>query len=107
MSAPWIATHRDEVQRLANALVKALRFIATHSAQEIAAKLPADFMAGDGALYVSTLQQSKSMFTADGVMPPDGPANVLRVMRVAQRTVVDKPIDLSRTYTTEFAQAAR
>ena len=107
MSAPWIGTHRDEVQRLVNALVKSLHFISTHSAQEIAAQLPPDYMAGDRALYVSTLQQSKTMFTADGVMPAGGPANVLRVMRLAERAVVGKPIDLSRTYTNEFAQAAR
>ena len=107
MSVPWINTHRDEVQRLVNALVKSLRYIETHSAEEIAARLPADYMAGDRALYVSTLQQSKAMFTVDGVMPAGGPANVLRVMRLAERAVVGKPIDLSRTYTTEFAQAAR
>ena len=107
MSLPWISTHRDEVQRLVNALVKSLRFIATHNAREIAARLPADYMAGDHELYVSTLEQSKSMFTVDGVMPPSGPGNVLRVMRVAERAVAGKPIDLSRTYTTEFAQAAR
>ena len=107
MSTPWISTHRDEVQRLVNALVKSLRFIATHGAAQIAAELPADYMAGDRALYVSTLQQSKAMFTADGVMPPGGPANVLRVMRLTDRSVGSKPIDLSRTYTTEFAQAAR
>ena len=106
MSTPWISTHRDEVQRLVNALVKSLHFIATHSAQEIAARLPADYMAGDRPLYVSTLQQSKTMFTSDGLMPAGGPANVLRVMRLAERTVVGKPVDLTRTYTNEFTQAA-
>jgi len=107
MSTPWINAHRDEVQRLVNALVKALRFIASHDAQDIAAQLPPGYLAGDRALYVSTLQQSKSMFTPDGVMPADGPANVLRVMRQAERAVTAKPIELSRTYTTEFAKAAR
>lgn len=107
MSTPWISTHRDEVQRLVNALVKSLRYIATHSAQDIAAQLPPGYMAGDRALYVATLQQSKAMFTPDGVMPAGGPANVLRVMRQAERTVLGKPIDLSRTFTNEFAQAAR
>ena len=107
MSVPWINAHRDEVQRLVNALVKALRYISTHSAQDIAAQLPPDYMAGDRALYASTLQQSKTMFTTDGVMPAGAPANVLRVMRLAERTVGGKPIDLSLTYTTEFALAAR
>ncbi|MFL6677160.1 MAG: ABC transporter substrate-binding protein [Burkholderiaceae bacterium] len=106
MSLPWIRTHRDEVQRLANALVKSLRYIDSHGADEIAARLPAAYMAGDRALYVGTLQRSKSMFTADGVMPADGPANVLRVMRIAERAVAGKPIDLAQTYTTDFARAA-
>jgi NitT/TauT family transport system substrate-binding protein len=107
MATPWISTHRDDVQRLVNAFVKALRFIESHNAQEIAAQLPPEYMAGDRALYVSTLQQSKTMFTVDGVMPAAGPANVLRVMRLADRGVLGKPIDLARTFTTEFAQAAR
>jgi NitT/TauT family transport system substrate-binding protein len=84
-----------------------LRYIESHTAQEIAAQLPPEYMAGDRALYVSTLAQSKSMFTADGVMPPAGPANVLRVMRLADRGVTGKPIDLARTFTAEFALAAR
>ena len=107
MSVPWINAHRDDVQRLVNALVKSLRYISTHSADDIAARLPVDYMAGDRALYVSTLQQSKAMFTVDGVMPADGPPNVLRVMRLAERTVESRPVDLSRTFTTEFARAAR
>jgi len=106
MSLPWIRTHHDDVQRLANALVKSLRYISTHGAEEIAARLPADYVAGDRPLYLGTLEQSKSMFTVDGVMPADGPANVLRVMRVAERAVAGKPIDLAQTYTNEFAQAA-
>jgi NitT/TauT family transport system substrate-binding protein len=107
LSSQWINTHRDDVQHLVNALVKALRYIDTHDATEIAAQLPVDYMAGDRALYIATLQQSKSMFTSNGVMPEAGPPNVLRVMRLADRGVLGKPIDLSRTFTTQFTQAAR
>jgi NitT/TauT family transport system substrate-binding protein len=107
MPSPWIRTRHDEVRRLAGALVKALRYIDGHSAQDIADQLPAAYMAGDRALYIATLQQSKAMFTADGEMPPDGPSNVLRVMRIAQRAVAGKPVDLSRTFTTEFTRSAR
>lgn len=106
MSAPWIRTHHDDVQHLVNALVKSLRYIGSHGADEIAAQLPADYLGGDRELYVATLQQSKSMFTPDGAMPPDGPANVLRVMRIAERTVSGKPIDLAQTYTLDFVRAA-
>jgi NitT/TauT family transport system substrate-binding protein len=107
LSTAWIAAHRGEVQRLVNALVKALRYIDAHGADEIAARLPASYVAGDPGLYVATLAHTKAMFTPDGVMPAQGPANVLRVMRVVDRGLAAKPIDLARTYTTEFAQAAR
>jgi len=102
----WAASHHAELQRLVNALVQALRYIAAHGAEEIAAQLPADYHLGDRALYVAALRDSKSMFTADGAMPPSGPETVLKVMQRVSRSVQGKPIDLARTYTTEFTAAA-
>lgn len=101
----WANSHRSEVQRLVNALVKALRFIDSHTAQEIATQLPAGFHLGDLALYVAALRDSKSMFIKDGAMPASGPTTVLKVMKVVNRSVQGKPIDLLRTYTTEFTSA--
>ena len=43
MSPRYMEAHSDTVQHLVNALVKAMRFINSHSAEEIAAKLPADY----------------------------------------------------------------
>lgn len=106
MSTQWVAAHRPQVQKLANALVKALRYIAQHSAEEIAAQLPTEFYAGDRALYVDALRHSRSMFTPDGVMPASGPATVLKVLKAADRVVQSKTIDLAKTYTTEFVHAA-
>ena len=107
MATLWVSTHRPQVQRLVNALVKALRYIATHSAEDIAMRLPSDYYLGDRTLYVAALRASKSMFTADGAMPPSGPATVLRVMKLVSRSVQGKPIDLTRTYTDEFTSAMR
>jgi len=102
----WAASHRSEVQRLVNALVMALRYAATHSAEEITARLPAENSLGDKALFVAALRDSKAMFIADGAMPPTGPDTVLRVMKRVDRSVQGKAIDLARTYTTEFTAAA-
>jgi len=67
------------------------------------------YMAGDRVLYVGTLQLSKSMFTADGVMPADGPATVLKVLGTFNPAVKGKEssIDLSKTFTTKFVDAAK
>jgi NitT/TauT family transport system substrate-binding protein len=105
MTRLWTSAHPAQAQQLATALVLALRYIAGHSAQEIAAQMPPEFFGGDRALYVEALQASLAMFSADGVMPPGGPATVLKVLKAVDRAVAGKTIDLSKTYTTEFARA--
>jgi NitT/TauT family transport system substrate-binding protein len=105
MQTDWVEQHHDEVQKLANVFVKTLHYIATHSAEEIAAQMPRDYYTGDKALYVNALATGKQMFTADGVMPSDGPPTVLQVLSTFDKTVKGKTIDLSKTYTTSFVKA--
>jgi NitT/TauT family transport system substrate-binding protein len=105
MQTDWVEQHPDEVQKLANVFVKTLRYIATHSAEEIAAQMPKDYYTGDKALYVNALATGKQMFTADGVMPSDGPPTVLQVLSTFDKTVKGKTIDLSKTFTTSFVKA--
>jgi NitT/TauT family transport system substrate-binding protein len=107
METSWVDTHRSLVQKLANALVRTLRFIATHSADEIAAQMPRAFYVGDRQLYVSALAHGLEMFSPDGRMPPDGPATVLSVLSQIRGNLKGKSIDLARTYTNEFVDAAR
>jgi NitT/TauT family transport system substrate-binding protein len=107
MQTAWINNHRTEVQKLSNALVKALRFIQTHTATDIANQLPPEDWAGNKALYVQSLEASKTMFITDGVMPVAGPTTVLKVLSAINRTVTRKTIDLAQTFTTEFAKAAK
>ncbi|TLY48375.1 MAG: ABC transporter substrate-binding protein, partial [Gammaproteobacteria bacterium] len=107
MPTVWVNAHREQTQKLANAFVKTMKFIDTHSAAEIADKLPADYYAGDKPAYIKALDAEKSMFTRDGVMPAGGPETVLAVLQGFNKEVQGKTIDLSKTYTTEFAKAAQ
>ncbi len=104
METSWVNAHKAEVQKLANAFVKTLRFINTHSAAEIADKMPKDFYVGDKDGYIKALNEGKAQFTPDGVMPEDGPATVLAVLSEFSRNVKGKQIDLSKTFTTEFVK---
>lgn len=106
MQTSWVETHAATVQKLVNAFVRTMHFIATHSAEEIAAEMPRDYYVGDRAMYVRALAAGKSMFTSDGRMPADGPATVLAVLSKIKPAVRDKPIDLSKTYTTVFVDKA-
>jgi NitT/TauT family transport system substrate-binding protein len=93
------------VQKLANALVKTLRWIKAHSAAEVAAKMPTDYAGGDPTLYAKAVGDTIGMFNGDGRMKPDGARNVLEVLSQFSPNVQGKKdtIDLSKTYTTEFA----
>lgn len=107
MQTNWVESHKDDVQKLANAFVRTLKYIDTHSAEDIAAHMPTDFYVGDKEGYVKALEAGKGMFTPDGVMPEDGPATVLAVLSEFSKNVKGKQIDLSKTYTTEFVKAAK
>ena len=107
MQTAWVEANKETVQKLANAFVKTLKFINTHSAEEIAAKMPKDFYVGDQDGYVKALTAGKAMFTPDGVMPEDGPKTVLAVLSAFKKDLQGKEIDLSKTYTTEFVKNAK
>ena len=107
VESAWLDGHRDEAQKLANALVKTMHWIADHSADDIASEMPKDYYVGDKALYVKGLSDGKAMFTPDGRMPADGPETVLKVLSSFSRNLKGKTVDLSKTYTTTFVDAAK
>ncbi|MFF4559205.1 ABC transporter substrate-binding protein [Streptomyces sp. NPDC001422] len=106
MQTDWVNGHKETVQKLANAFVKTLRWMSTHSASDIAAKMPADYSQGDKKLYAEAIQSTLPMFTEDGVMPKNGPETVEKVLKAFNPNIQNADVDLSKTYTTEFVNKA-
>jgi NitT/TauT family transport system substrate-binding protein len=69
-----IATRPQLVQSVVNVIVRANRFIATHSAADIAARLPAGIVR-DRYIYVKSLEHSRPSFSKDGLVTRNGVAN--------------------------------
>ena len=107
MPTAWVEKNKPTVQKLANAFVKTLKYINTHSAAEITEKMPKDFYVGDKESYIKALADGKAMFTVDGVMPAGGPETVLKVLSGFSKNMQGKTVDLSKTYTTEFVKKAK
>ncbi|WAL66561.1 ABC transporter substrate-binding protein [Amycolatopsis cynarae] len=107
LNCDFVQKNHDVVQKLANAFVATLRWIGTHSPEEIAAKMPASYSGGNQALYVQSIKDSIGMFNADGRMDADGAKNVLNVLAGFSKNVQPRKdsIDLSKTYTTQFVDA--
>ena len=107
MPTAWVNAHKEQVQKIVNAFVKTLRYIQTHSAREIADKMPEDYYVSNKQMYIDALEVSKLTFTADGVMPESGPATVLGVLKKFDKAVQRKAINLGNTFTSEFVNAAK
>ncbi|UDY24609.1 ABC transporter substrate-binding protein [Nocardioides sp. Kera G14] len=109
MDCDYVRDNPKTVQKVTNAFVKTLSWIGSHSAADIAAKMPADYAGGDAATYEKAIDSTKGIFTTDGVMPSDGPKTVLDVLGTFSDVVKPKKdsLDLSKTYTTTFVDAAK
>jgi sulfonate transport system substrate-binding protein len=103
----FVQQHRPAVQSMVNAGVRALRYLREHSAEEVAAMMPESFWAGDRDQYVASLRGNLSMYSSDGLMPQDGPPNVLKTLLLVDEKIAGAKIDLMETYDNTFVQNAR
>jgi NitT/TauT family transport system substrate-binding protein len=108
LNCDFVKQNHDVVQKLANAFVATLKWISQHTPEEIAAKMPPSYSGGDQALYVKSIKDSIGMFNSDGKMDAAGAKNVLEVLSSFSTNVKPRKdsVDLSKTYTTEFVDAA-
>ena len=92
---------------MVNAGIRALRYLKEHSAEEVAAVMPESFWGGDRDQYIASLRANLDMYSSDGLMPPDGPPNVLKTLSLVDENVASAKVDLQDTYDNAFAQQVR
>ena len=95
-----------ESQALATAIVATLKWIHSHIAEEIMAKMPDDLVGPDKALYLAALKNTLPMYSTTGKMDPKGAEAVLAVFSQSVPEVAKAKIDLSKTYTNRFVDQA-
>jgi NitT/TauT family transport system substrate-binding protein len=103
----WVNAHQDAVQKVVNALVATMHWINTHSAADIANKLPPEYVQNATITkqqYIDGLNTDKGQFLPDGIMPAGGPKTILNM---EQAIGVDTSnVTLADTFTNKYAQAA-
>ncbi len=104
--ADWIKSHEKEVQAMTNAIIATLKWIHSHSPEEIADKMPAELVGKDKAGYIAALKNTLPMFSETGMMDPKGAEAVLAVFSQSVPAIRDAKIDLSKTYTNKYVEAA-
>lgn len=105
--ADWIAKHPKETQALTVAIVNTLKWIHSHTPEEIMAKMPEELVGADKALYLAALKNTIPMYSTTGKMDPKGAQAVLAVFSQSSPDVAKANIDLSKTYTNQFVDQAQ
>jgi NitT/TauT family transport system substrate-binding protein len=104
--AEWIEKNPKAAQGLVTAIVNTLKWIHSHTPEEIMAKMPDELVGGDKALYLAALKNTLPMYSETGRMDPKGAQAVLAVFSQSSPDVAKANIDLSKTYTNQFVEKA-
>ncbi len=102
----FIKKYPNTTQALTNAMVRALKWIQKAGPSEIIKAVPESYLLGDRALYIAAFMKVREAISPDGIIPDAGPATALRTLEAFEPDLATKKIDLSKTYTNEFAKKA-
>jgi NitT/TauT family transport system substrate-binding protein len=105
-TAAFIERNPRTVQAIVTAFVRALKWMAAHSAEDIAAAMPEDYALGDRNVYVRALTASKPMYSPDGGFVPGAVETAYQVLKVFDPAVMDTNVDLPKTHTGIFVERA-
>jgi sulfonate transport system substrate-binding protein len=105
-TADFMKKNPKTIQAVVNAFVRGLQWIASHSAEEIAAKMPPEYALGNRPVYVQAIAASKAMYSPDGRFLPGAAEAAYAVLKQFNPPVAAAKIDLSQTYTNAFVEKA-
>jgi NitT/TauT family transport system substrate-binding protein len=102
----FIKRNPGTVQALANAIVRADKWLQHAAPEEVAKIVPPAYLLGDQALYIAALKSVHEVLSPDGLMPEDGPGTCLKFLAASDENIKPDKIVLEQTWTNEFAKRA-
>jgi NitT/TauT family transport system substrate-binding protein len=104
----FIEANPRTIQALANAMVRALRWLTHATAEDVAKTVPEEYLLGDRALYLAAFEKVRSSYSTDGVISAKMVDNAYQVLLAHNAAVRRAPVlHLKQTYDNRFAEAAR
>ncbi|MDH2432897.1 ABC transporter substrate-binding protein [Pokkaliibacter sp. MBI-7] len=105
--ASYLHDNPHTSQALANAIVHALKWMASATPEEIVNTVPEAYYGGDKALYTAALKANLGSYSKTGEFSAEATEHVLAVLKAFDEKVQKATIDLSKTYDDQFAKAAQ
>jgi NitT/TauT family transport system substrate-binding protein len=102
----FIERNPATVQRLTNAFVKSLKWLASAKPEDVAEIVPAEYHLGDKPLYIKAVQSSLEGYSRTGVIPPEGMASVMEMLKALDPELANAKVDLGTTFDGRFVAKA-
>lgn len=93
-------------QALANAMVRADKWIQAAGPGEIIKAVPENYLLGDRAVYIDAFMAAKGALSPDGLFPEAGAATAVRALQSIDETLKDVKFDLAAAWTNDFVRKA-
>ncbi len=94
------------VQALANAIVRADKWIQSAGPADIVKAVPETYLLGDRAVYIDSFLASKGALSVDGVIPDAAAATALRALQSVDESLKGGKFDLGAVWTNDFVKRA-
>jgi NitT/TauT family transport system substrate-binding protein len=104
--ADFIARYPKTVQAIADAVVRAERWLTKATPEQVADAVPGEYLLGDRALYIKAFTNMRSCLSPNGLFEPRGVETVLKILNDFNESVRGATIKLDETYDNSFVQHA-
>ena len=100
----WLRANGDTARRLVRAVMRGMRWVREHAAEEVRAMIPESArMTVESDL--TAIRQMQTVLSADGLMPAGSPSLIERFVAASNPKIKAGQIDIAGIYTSEFASA--
>lgn len=103
----FLNKYPNTAQALSNAIVNGLKWLQTAGPSDIIKTVPESYLLGDRGLYLAAFNNIREAIALDGLIPPEGAKTALSALASFEPSVKPEKIDLSKTYTNEFARRSK
>jgi NitT/TauT family transport system substrate-binding protein len=102
----FIDKHPATTQALANAMVRASKWIQAAGPSDIITAVPENFLLGDRAVYIDAFLAAKGALSPDASIPEKGSDTAFRALASIDPEIAKAKLDLAAVYTNDFVKKA-
>ncbi|UHD46994.1 ABC transporter substrate-binding protein [Aureimonas altamirensis] len=92
-------------QRIVNAFVKSLHWLRDASPDDVADTVPEDYLFGDREFYKTAFENSRAMYSPDGIIGQDGFDSLFEMLKTLDPELANADVTFQQTFVPQFVEA--